>query len=223
MKWLTQLFTRRRRYEELSESIREHLDEKIADLMDHGMTREEAERAARCEFGNVTLIEQRGREIWQWPTLESLWADTKYAARQLRRSPSFALTAILILALSVGANAAIFQLLDAVRLRSLPVEDPQSLALIHIDGGNQGFGISSNSDALSYAVWQELEHHQEGFSGVFTWADANIQIGTGNDKKSIHSVWVSGDTFSTLGITPVRGRLFTSADHRPGSHAGAQK
>ena len=91
---------------------------------------------------------------------------------------------------------------------------------IHVDGGNHGFGISSNSNALSYVVWQELERHQEGFSGVFAWADANIQIGTGNDKKSTHSVWVSGDTFSTLGVTPVRGRLFTSSDDRPGCGIG---
>ena len=67
MGWLRQLFSRRRRYDELSESIREHLDEKIADLMDRGMTREEAERAARREFGNVTRIEERSREVWQWP------------------------------------------------------------------------------------------------------------------------------------------------------------
>jgi hypothetical protein len=72
MNWLKQLFSRRRRYDELSASIREHLDEKIADLMDRGMTREEAERTAHREFGNVTRIEERSREVWQWPTLESM-------------------------------------------------------------------------------------------------------------------------------------------------------
>ena len=221
MRWFKEVLIRRgRRYGELSQSIREHLDEKIADLMDRGMTQEQAERTARREFGNVTRIEERSREVWQWPTLESVLADLRFALRRLRKSPGFALTAIVILALGMGANAAIFQLFDAVRLRSLPVKDPQSLALIHVDGGNHGFGISSNSDALSYAVWQELERHQQGFSGVFAWADANIQLGTGNDKKSTHSVWVSGDTFSTLGVTPVRGRLFTASDDRPGCGIG---
>ena len=81
MNWLTQLFTRRRRYDELSESIREHLEEKIADLMDRGMTREQAEHAAHREFGNVTLIEKRSREVWQWPSLESIGADVKFALR----------------------------------------------------------------------------------------------------------------------------------------------
>ena len=89
MSWLSQLFTRRRRYDELSESIREHLDEKIEDMIDRGMTREEAERKARREFGNVTLIEQRSREVWQWQMLESVWADTKFAARQMRKSLTF--------------------------------------------------------------------------------------------------------------------------------------
>ena len=85
MRWLKQLFTRRRRYGDLSESIREHLEEKIADLMDGGMTRAEAERSARREFGNVVVIEERSREVWQSPNLESIWADLGYAARKLRK------------------------------------------------------------------------------------------------------------------------------------------
>jgi hypothetical protein len=95
MRWLTQLFTRRRRYDELSESIREHLDERIADLMDRGMRRKQAEQAARREFGNVTRIEERSREVWQWPTAESLWADVKYGARQMGKAPGFAATVVL--------------------------------------------------------------------------------------------------------------------------------
>ncbi len=99
MGWLRHMFSRRRRYDELSESIREHLDEKIADLMDRGMTRDEGERVALREFGNVTRIEERSREVWQWPTLESIWADVRFALRQLRKAPGVALLAILTLAL----------------------------------------------------------------------------------------------------------------------------
>jgi hypothetical protein len=89
MNWLKQLSTRRRRYNELSESIREHLEEKIADLMDRGMTREEAERTACRDFGNVTWIEERSREVWQWSTLESILSDSKYSLRQLQESSWF--------------------------------------------------------------------------------------------------------------------------------------
>jgi len=97
MSWLGQLFSRRRRYDELSESIREHLDEKIADLMDRGMTQDQAEQAARREFGNVTRIEERSREVWQWPTVELVLADVKLSLRRLRNSPGFTMTVILTL------------------------------------------------------------------------------------------------------------------------------
>ena len=90
MSWLTQLFFRGRKYRELSASIREHLEERIADLMERGMTREEAERTARREFGNVALIERRSRDLWQWPTLESILADLRFALRQFRMVPGFA-------------------------------------------------------------------------------------------------------------------------------------
>ena len=127
---LKEIFTRQRRYEELSESIREHLEEKTARLMDDGMTREEAEQSARREFGNVTLIEERSREVWQWPTLESLWADTKYALRRLSKTPGFTAIALLTLALGTGANTGIFTLLDAVLLKSLPVPNPEQLFIV---------------------------------------------------------------------------------------------
>src|SRR6202012_5963097 len=117
MNWLKQLFSRHRRYDELSETIREHLDEKIADLMDRGMTQEEAERSARREFGNVARIEEQSREVWQWPTLESIWADLRYAMRQLAKSPAFAATAILVLAIGIGANTGIFTLMNALLLK----------------------------------------------------------------------------------------------------------
>src|ERR1700722_2448696 len=127
MGWLHQLFARRRRYEELSESIREHLDEKIADLMDRGMTSQEAEQVARREFGNVTLIEERSREVWLWPTLESTFADLRFALRQFHRSPGFFVTAIVVLALGIGASVSIFAFVNAALLKPLPYQDPSRL------------------------------------------------------------------------------------------------
>src|SRR3979490_237416 len=130
MQWLKQLFTRRRRYDELSESIREHLEEKIADLMDNGMTRAKAERSARHEFGNVALIEERSREIWQWSTLESTCADMGYAARKLRKSPALTITCLLTLALGIGASTAVFRTINTILLHPLPYGDPGRLVLI---------------------------------------------------------------------------------------------
>jgi hypothetical protein len=102
MQWLRQIFSRGRRYDDLSVSIREHLDEKIEELMDGGMSREDAAQAARREFGNVALLEERSREAWQWPVIESLWADVRLALRRLRRAPGFTATVLLTLALGLA-------------------------------------------------------------------------------------------------------------------------
>src|SRR5262245_56653071 len=99
MTWIKQLFTRRRIYRDLVEEIRQHNDEKTEALMADGMSREEAERAAKREFGNVTRIEERGREAWMWSLVESLWADTKFAVRRIGKNFGFASTVILTLAL----------------------------------------------------------------------------------------------------------------------------
>src|ERR1700685_1576749 len=124
MQWLKDIFSRRRRYHELAESMREHLDEQIEALMENGLSRDEATHTARREFGNVTLIEERSREVWQWPTLESIVADLRYSLRPLRRAPGFALTAIVVLALGMGASVAIFAFVDAALLEPLPYADP---------------------------------------------------------------------------------------------------
>lgn len=108
MSWLTRVFHRRDLYRDLAEEVREHLEEKTEQFIREGMSREEAEHAARRAFGNSAVIEQHGREAWQWLRLESLIADAKFALRQLRKSPGFAVTAILTLALGIGANTAIY-------------------------------------------------------------------------------------------------------------------
>lgn len=148
--------------------------------------------------------------------LQSVWQDVRFALRSLRKSPGFAATAILTLALGAGANTAIFQLLDTVRLRTLPVVDPKSLASIEIRGGLQGFGIRANEVSLTYVLWEQIRDHQEAFNGVFAWATTQTGYGEGGRQRAAPALWVTGDLFSTLGVKPYRGRLFTLEDNKPG-------
>jgi hypothetical protein len=149
--------------------------------------------------------------------IENLLQDLRYAIRALYRSPGVASVAILTLALGIGANTAIFQLLNAVRLRSLPVANPQWLAEVRIAGENRGYGSSNmvNSE-LTYALWEQIRQSQESFSGIFAWGNGDFSVGDGGDARRARGLWVSGDFFSTLGVTPLQGRLFTTADDRRG-------
>src|ERR1700734_2141914 len=123
MNWIPNIFRRGKPYNDLSEEIRLHIEERAEQLLGEGMSAEEAQRKARVAFGNRTAIEERSREVWQWPTLESIWADVRYALRQLKNSPAFSITVILSLTLGLGANTTIFTFVNALLLRPPVVTD----------------------------------------------------------------------------------------------------
>jgi predicted permease len=147
---------------------------------------------------------------------QSALQDLAFALRTLRKSPAFAATAILTLALGIGANTAIFQLLDAVRLRSLPVADPPSLVKVQVKRGLQDFGWRTSDTALSTAVWEQIRTQRGAFSGFLAWRSAPYSIGEKDQERLAQGLWVSGEMFPLLGIVPIRGRLFTPEDDRPG-------
>jgi putative ABC transport system permease protein len=212
MGWLRQLFTRWRRYNELSESIREHLEEKIADLMDHGITREEAERAARRDFGNVTRIEERSREVWQWPTAECIMADLKYAIRQLQKAPGFSAVVVIILALGIGANTTVFSIVDAVMLRPLPYATPQRL--VEVKTSQEQHYESSNVSYPDFFDWRAQNH---SFEHLLSFHDTSYTL-TGVERPlRLDGEVVSWEMVPTLGIQPELGRGFTPEDEKRGS------
>jgi predicted permease len=145
--------------------------------------------------------------------------DLRYGGRVLRRSPGFTTVAILSLALGIGANTAIFQLLNAVRFRSLPVVNPQELAEVRIAGGNRRLGINpgnSSTHQITNPLWEQIQEHQEAFSGIFAWGGDSFVVGNGTETRRVQGFWVSGDLFHVLGVVPVRGRLFMRDDDRRG-------
>ena len=210
MTWLKQLLSRRHQYDELSASIREHLDEKIADLMERGMPREQAEQAARREFGSVARIEERSREVWQWPKLESLWSDVRFAVRQLRKSPGFTVTAVLTLALGIGANTAVFSIVDAVLVKPLPYRNADRLVMIaqHLPRER----VPAFDTYREFAEWNQYANSFETMAAA-TWAnDAGAILSLGGVRQEILAVPVSVHFFSMLGVRAAMGRTFEAVD-----------
>ena len=198
--------------EERAREIAAYLETETADNIARGMPPEEAAAAARRKFGNPTLARE---EIYRMNTIgwiESAWRDLGYAARTLRRSPGFAAVAILSLALGIGANTAIFQLLDAVRLRALPVRNPQELAEVKIVGGNHGMGLNQQYGELTLPIWELIRGKQRAFSGTFAWGAYDRYVGRGSQTRHFHALRVSGDFFGVLGVRPYRGRLVGPQD-----------
>ncbi|MGH9159594.1 MAG: ABC transporter permease [Vicinamibacteraceae bacterium] len=141
--------------------------------------------------------------------------DLRFAVRTARGRPGFTLTAVLTLALGIGANTAIFQLIDAVRLRTLPVHEPNELAEVSIVGGNGGFLLHSGRyEQLTRPIWEELRRHQQAFVGLFAWATFDVRVGERPDLRRAHGLYVTGDFFRVLGVRPSRGRLIEPADAR---------
>src|SRR5437588_1401373 len=125
--------------------------------------------------------------------------DVRYGLRMMRRSPTFTGVAVLSLALGIGANTAIFQLIDAVRLRALPVENPQQLAEVRIADWTWAMGgFSSRQPYMTNPLWEQIRGRQEAFSGVFAWSDATLNLAPGGEARYVHGLWVSGQFFHVL-------------------------
>ena len=145
--------------------------------------------------------------------MSSVGQDLRYALRALLHAPSFTAVAVLTLGLGIGANTAIFQLIDAVALRKLPVQDPDGLATVRISGGNRGFGINNGRyPELTRPIWEDLQNQQQAFSGMFAWKSRDLRIGERSDPRPAYGIAVSGDFFDVLGVRPFRGRLLDRSD-----------
>jgi putative ABC transport system permease protein len=147
---------------------------------------------------------------------ETIWQDLRYGARQLRLNPGFGAVAVLSLALGIGANTAIFQLVDAVRLRTLPVRAPQELVSIEFQPGAMRSGWSSTrSPSLTYPLWDEIRKRQQAFVGMVAWSAAQFNLAVGGEARYAQGLYVSGGFFQVLGVPSILGRTFTEGDDQP--------
>ncbi len=236
MNWLKQLFSRRRLHNDLSDEIREHLEEKIEELVVNGIPRKEATAAARREFGNVTLVEQDSREVWRWPSIEGFLTDLRYGIRVLRKSPGFTCVAVLTLALGIAVNTTVFTAFDALFLRLRPVKDPDNLASIFRTTPDEPRGRFSYPDYIYYRdnsrSFSDLSLFASGMavtssdlSATSPEAAPRIAGAVGfqlpqllqGSAQPIMCFFVSGNYFPMLGATPLLGRILLPEDDRPSS------
>ena len=202
----------KQREHDLEREIEADLELEALEQEESGLSTEDARHGARRALGNPTLLKEDVRESWGWLFLERLKQDLSYGLRGIRRSPGFTATAVLSLALGIGANTAIFSLIDAVLLRWLPVRDPQGLAQVILLRPR-----AEPLDSMTYPLVHVLADHREVFSSLCGFASYQFAVRRGDTVEATSGAWVSGGYYATLGLQPVAGRLLTDADDRPGA------
>jgi len=209
-----------RRKSDLQEELESHLKMAIADRVARGESPASARREALHEFGNLALIADVTREHWGWIRLEHIAQDLRYAARQLRRTPGFTVSALLTLMLAIGANTAIFSLAYALLLRNLPVAQPEELVQVQLNMRAQmGQGKWLPTSDLSGGFFDVVAAEQKVFSGLCAWENAQLNLSEHDNTQSLRADEITGDCFRTLGLRPALGRLFTANEDRVGGDA----
>jgi predicted permease len=223
MSWLRRLFSRNRLEIDLDKELRFHFESQVADKVRSGASENEARRLTRIEFGGIEQIKEDCRESRGTLWVESMVQDIRYGVRQIRNSPGFSIVAILSLALGIGANTAIFTLLNAILLRSLPVHDPEELLLFG-DGRAQGLTLSvpdGRMDLFSKAFLHDFSQKDTSFSGIAAVDSSAIETKAsiaGGAYQTIHINLISGSYFPVLGVPAFLGRTVDESDDRaPGA------
>ncbi len=203
MKLFAWLSRRKRREQELDEEIRTHLAMAMRERIDRGEEPDEARANARREFGNAALVKEVTREMWGWRWLETLLQDLRYGLRQLRRNPGFTAVAVITLALGIGANTAVFSVIDAVLLRPLPYPHSDRLLMVWKEAWAQKFHLGATPD--DFLVWKKLNHV---FDGIAAFAPDTLDLIASGGPERLHGLRVTPGYFETLGVTPFMGRSF---------------
>ena len=212
MNVLRRLLDRRRLERDLAEEMQQHLDEKVDELVEAGVPRDEAAQRAHREFGNSTLLEERGRDVWRWHLVEDAWADLRYAWRQWRRAPAFAIATLVTLALGIGANTFVFSVVNAVVLRPLPF--PAADRLVSV----QSIDRRSQSPAgLSYPNFFDFRRNARTLAHIASFRSTDLTLTGRGLPLHLRGQIVSWEFFQTLDVTLALGRAFIPGDEQPGA------
>ncbi|HEX8926025.1 MAG TPA: ABC transporter permease, partial [Terriglobales bacterium] len=211
------MFKRKRSAEDFAEEVRAHIELEADELQADGLSSEEARRRAHVEFGGIQGAKERFylRSRVQW--LDSIGRDLRYGLRSLLHNPGFALTAILTLALGIGANTAVFSVMNAVLLRALPVADPTRLVYLRPSNAPHGTGTINSRETLSYTVYETLRDQHPGLSNVIAYvplSGSKVAVRYGSQPEEAEGDMVSGTFFSGLGVKLPHGRAFTEQDEK---------
>jgi predicted permease len=202
------LFGRPRLEDEMGDELRFHLEEQIRENIAAGMSPDEARRAALADIGGLDQVKEACRDSRGVTLVENAWRDLRYAWRVLARTPVFMAVAILSLALSIGANTAIFSFLNAVLLKALPVSEPHRLVIVAHHSDQLGWDINT----FGYPIYRELARQMRSFSAAMAYRSMPMNLTAANQTERIQGELVSGSYFRVLGVRPVIGRLLTDDD-----------
>jgi predicted permease len=216
MNWLPGIFRRKTLYGDLAEEMRLHLEEKTEQFMAEGMSRREAEQAARRAFGNATVLEERSREVWQLPWVESLGTDLKLVFRRLGKSPGFAATVILTLAIGIGANTAVFSVVNSILFRPLPYPNAEQLVAVRlIAPGAAGLADFSSGLRLSSSMYFTFAEQNRSFQSFGVWSTGTANVTGVDQPHEVHTAFLSDGVLQALSVPPVIGRWLLPADQDP--------
>jgi putative ABC transport system permease protein len=198
------LFHRKRAEQGLDDELQAFIDMSAAEKVRDGLPPAHARRLAILELGGVEQAKERVRTYRHGGRLDELGRDVRYAFRLFVRNPAFTVIIVLTLALGIGANTAIFSIIDSLLLRALPVKEPGRLAIV----------TSTGQSSWTYPIWEEIQEQADIFDGAFAWSTYNsrFNLTPGGEAQFVNGMWASASMFSTLGVAPVLGRTFTPAD-----------
>ncbi len=219
MRWLERIFRRRRLYDELDEEVREHIEEKTEQLMRlENLSQVQARQAALRAFGNPTLVQTRSREVWQWSRFESLVADLKLALRRLRKSPGFGATVLLTLAIGIGANTAVFSVVNSILLKPLPYPQPEQLVAVWLHApGAAGLTNFAEGLRLSPSMYLTFAEHNRTLQSIGVWISGTANVTRIAMPEEVHTTYISDGVLQTLNVPPAAGRWILTGDQMPHS------